>query len=243
MNTIGDVNERHGVGEEDACLALSSLSFDLSVYDVFGLLSAGGRVVLPSSESTAVPSPSYWLSLVSSEGVSVWNSVPAFVELLVGDAEHHGSSLPRCLRLVLMSGDWISPGLPSRLGALRASAVAGGGGDRSVLRVVSIGRATEAAVWSVTYEVVGGVVPPGWSSVPYGVGMRNQPVDVLDETCADGVLRRCDVWTTGMIYLGGLGVAHGHGGESAVAGGSGHSGFRFFHTFIMDGIGRKVKWW
>jgi non-ribosomal peptide synthetase component F len=138
MNTIDDVNERHGVGEEDACLALSSLSFDLSVYDVFGLLSAGGRVVLPSSESTAVPSPSYWLSLVSSEGVSVWNSVPAFVELLVGDAEHHGSSLPRCLRLVLMSGGWISPGLPSRLGALRASGVAGGVlllSERVLLRV------------------------------------------------------------------------------------------------------------
>ena len=30
-------------------LALSSLSFDLSVYDIFGLLGAGGAVVLPGA--------------------------------------------------------------------------------------------------------------------------------------------------------------------------------------------------
>ncbi|HXC24119.1 MAG TPA: AMP-binding protein, partial [Solirubrobacteraceae bacterium] len=46
-NTIRDVNDRFGVGAEDRVLALSSLSFDLSVYDLFGVLAAGGCVVLP----------------------------------------------------------------------------------------------------------------------------------------------------------------------------------------------------
>ena len=42
LNTVLDVNERFGVRADDRVLALSSLSFDLSVYDVFGVLAAGG---------------------------------------------------------------------------------------------------------------------------------------------------------------------------------------------------------
>ena len=44
-NTIIDVNLRNGVGTNDRTLAVSALDFDLSVYDIFGPLSAGGAVV------------------------------------------------------------------------------------------------------------------------------------------------------------------------------------------------------
>ena len=50
--------------------------------------------------------------------MSVWDSVPAFSELLVGQAEISGTRLPSCLRLILMSGDWIPLGLPVRLMSL-----------------------------------------------------------------------------------------------------------------------------
>ena len=40
-NTIMDMNERFGVGEEDRILGISSMCFDLSVYDIFGALSSG----------------------------------------------------------------------------------------------------------------------------------------------------------------------------------------------------------
>ena len=42
LNTVLDVNQRFGVGPQDRVLAVSRLSFDLSVYDMFGLLAAGG---------------------------------------------------------------------------------------------------------------------------------------------------------------------------------------------------------
>ena len=57
LNTILDVNRRFGVGPDDRVLALSSLSFDLSVYDVFGLLAAGGALVIPDAGTTARPAP------------------------------------------------------------------------------------------------------------------------------------------------------------------------------------------
>ena len=133
--------------------------------------------------------------------MSVWDSVPAFSELLVGQAEISGTRLPSCLRLILMSGDWIPLGLPVRLMSL----------SHSDLRVVSMGGATEAAIWSNTYEIVDGRVPVGWSSVPYGVPMRGQSIDVLE----DGSMRRCEPWVVGMIYIGGLGVALGYVGDEA----------------------------
>src|SRR5207244_12636192 len=38
VNTIDAINERFGIGETDRVLAVSALDFDLSVYDIFGLL-------------------------------------------------------------------------------------------------------------------------------------------------------------------------------------------------------------
>ena len=54
LNTVADINRRFAVGREDAILGLSSLSFDLSVYDVFGVLGAGGRLVLPRPRGFAI---------------------------------------------------------------------------------------------------------------------------------------------------------------------------------------------
>ena len=61
VNTILDVNQRFGVGPSDRVLALSSLSFDLSVYDVFGMLAAGGAIVIPDAAATR--NPAHWAEL------------------------------------------------------------------------------------------------------------------------------------------------------------------------------------
>eukprot|EP00966_Prymnesium_polylepis_P188930 4377710-Prymnesium_polylepis.1 len=139
VNTLLDLNERFGIGPADRAIALSSLSFDLSVYDIFGLLAAGASLVVPPHDAVSPPDPERWLELVRSEGVTVWNTVPAFMELLVAHAEHARVRLPASLRLVFMSGDWIPRSLPSRIRAVS---------DCEQLRIVSMGGATEAAIWS-----------------------------------------------------------------------------------------------
>ena len=109
LNTMIDVNERFGVGPEDRVLALSSLSFDLSVYDVFGVLAAGGTVVFPEAERSR--DPQHWAELVARDGVTLWNTVPALMEMLASTAARR--RLPRpALRLALLSGDWIPLRLP-----------------------------------------------------------------------------------------------------------------------------------
>jgi epothilone synthetase B len=80
-NTILDLNSQFGIGASDRVLALSSLSFDLSVYDVFGMLEAGGAVVVPKADSVSPPDPEKWLELLRQEKVTILNAVPRFVEV------------------------------------------------------------------------------------------------------------------------------------------------------------------
>ena len=51
-NTIFDMNEKFNISNKDVFLALTKLSFDLSIYDVFGCFDVGGTLVIPK-ESTA----------------------------------------------------------------------------------------------------------------------------------------------------------------------------------------------
>ena len=90
VNTICDINERFEVTASDRVLALSSLSFDLSVYDIFGLLAAGGTIIFP--EASASASPARWAELIVQEKVTIWNSVPALMEMLVEYAQHRPES-------------------------------------------------------------------------------------------------------------------------------------------------------
>ena len=55
LNTVLDINERFAVGPDDRVLALSALSFDLSVYDVFGRSRPGARSSCPTRRARATP--------------------------------------------------------------------------------------------------------------------------------------------------------------------------------------------
>ena len=81
LNTVVDINRRFRIGAEDRVLALSSLSFDLSVYDIFGLLAVGGTIVFPAGSS--LQDPSHWARLMVQENITLWNTVPALMSMLV----------------------------------------------------------------------------------------------------------------------------------------------------------------
>ena len=188
-NTVVDINERFGVGPDDCVLALSSLSFDLSVYDIFGLLGAGGTVVLPAPGTAR--EPRHWLALANTHGVTIWNSVPALMELAMAQSAAD-SRLPATLRLVLLSGDWIPLSLPDRIRALAPA-----------VELVGLGGATEAAIWSIHHRI--GEVDPSWESVPYGTPLRNQSFAVLNER-----LEPCPALVSGELFIGGAGLAQGY---------------------------------
>ncbi len=190
VNTILDINQRFDVSPQDRVLALSALSFDLSVYDIFGTLAAGATIVVPEVEGTK--DPARWAELMEQHQVTVWNSVPAFMQMLVEYMVSYPEKIPPSLRLALLSGDWLPVNLPDQMKALWPT-----------IQVVSLGGATEASIWSILYPIE--TVDPAWKSIPYGKPLRNQHFYVLNEA-----LDPCPVWVPGELYIGGVGLAKGY---------------------------------
>ena len=196
VNTIRDINERFAVTPGDRVLALSNLSFDLSVYDIFGLLAAGGTIVIP--DPSIERDPSSWAKLVASHGVTIWNTVPALLQMLVDYPGIGAGELDLAsLRLAMLSGDWIPVDLPQRVRTLVGE-----------LEVVSLGGATEASIWSILYVI--GEMNPAWRSIPYGKPMVNQRMYVLNAR-----LEPCPPWVVGHLYIGGVGLAEGYWRDGA----------------------------
>lgn len=190
LNTVVDINRRFAVGPDDRVLALSSLSFDLSVHDIFGVLAAGGAVVVP--RPSELREPRRWAELVGQHRVTLWNTVPALMSVLLDVVADDRARDLAPLRLVLLSGDWIPTTLPDRLRHL---------GHRPT--IVSLGGATEASIWSILHPI--DAVDPAWTSIPYGRPMTNQTVHVLDPA-----MEARPEWVPGVLYIGGVGVARGY---------------------------------
>ncbi len=189
MNTLIAVNNRYKVTEKDSVLALSELSFDLSVYDIFGLLLVGGRIVFVNDEERQ--DPQHWLSLIEKHKITLWNTVPQLAELLVDEARAREMRLDS-IRLYLLSGDWLPLQLPDKIKR-----------QSKDTQVISLGGATEGSVWSIWYEIKN--INPDWKSIPYGYPMPNQQIYILNHE-----LIHSPVGVEGDIYIGGKGVAQGY---------------------------------
>lgn len=189
VNTILDINKRFSIDRNDGVFALSNLNFDLSVYDIFGTLAAGATIVLPDHDKIA--DPAHWKNLILKHQVTIWNSAPALMQALV-DYSFMQDINYGDLRLTLLSGDWIPLNLPDKIRTLAKNC-----------RVISLGGATEASIWSILYSV--GDVQENWTSIPYGKSMANQSVYVFDDHFS-----KCEVNVPGELYIGGVGIAKGY---------------------------------
>ena len=190
-NTIVDVNSRYSVSESDRTIAISALDFDLSVYDIFGMLSAGGAVVTITEDMKR--DPASWKRLIENCGVTVWNTVPAIMSMLLMWNESNEAIGDNALRLALLSGDWIPLDLPEKFYSVFRNA-----------RLVSLGGATEGSIWSNYYDVE---MPLNeeWNSIPYGYPLTDQLFRIVDKRG-----RACPLYVKGELIIEGDGVADGY---------------------------------
>ncbi|WP_052808576.1 non-ribosomal peptide synthetase [Streptomyces cyaneogriseus] len=193
VNLIRWVNGTFAVGPSDRVLFLTAFGFDLSVYDVFGPLAAGGSVRVASEEE--IRDPRRLLDVLDGEPVTFWDSAPAALQQLEPLLALRDPAPSAALRLVFLSGDWIPVTLP---GAVRAAFPGA--------EAVSLGGATEAAIWSNFHRI--GEVDPEWPSIPYGRPIRNARYYILD-----GELRPVPVGVPGDLYIGGDCLACGYHGD------------------------------
>jgi pyochelin synthetase len=195
LNTIVDINRRLDISASDRVLAISALSFDLSVYDIFGILERGGTIVLPAPDRSR--DPVHWLERMNEAGVTIWNSAPALMQMLVTVLESSPIQLLARLRWIMLSGDWIPIELPGRLRRFVPDC-----------QILGLGGATEVSIWSIAHQVE--KIDPLWTSIPYGMPLTNQTIHVLDEN-----YRPCPEGTPGEIFIGGDGLALGYFADEA----------------------------
>lgn len=189
VNVIDWVNSKFGVNGQDRLFFITSLCFDLSVYDLFGILAAGGAVDLIPEED--VRKPETWPARMASSGITIWDSAPAALAQSIPFFEkYQGTSAS--VRLFMLSGDWIPLTLPDQLKRLFPDC-----------KVAALGGATEACIWSNCYEVE--KVDPAWKSIPYGKPIRNAKYYILDRE-----LKACPIGARGELFIGGQCLADGY---------------------------------
>ncbi|MGB0522922.1 MAG: amino acid adenylation domain-containing protein [Flammeovirgaceae bacterium] len=195
VNLVEWVNKEFKVNADDRLLFITSMCFDLSVYDIFGILAAGGTVVMASKEDVQMVDK--LKTLLKNENITFWDSVPTTMNYLISELEMTDPTYQQHdLRLVFMSGDWIPVNLPDRIKNHFPNA-----------QPISLGGATEGTVWSNYFPIheVGEL----WPSIPYGKPIDNNFFYILDKDqhpVPKGVV--------GELYIGGVGVARGYANDS-----------------------------
>lgn len=184
-NTIEDVNLRFEVGKNDRIFGISKLNFDLSVYDLFGLLAAGGTIIYPKAEEYR--NPKHWIELIEKYDITMWNSVPALMNLLLNYQKD--TSVKLGFKKVFLSGDWIPLDMPKRIEKVCPE-----------VNIICMGGATEAAIWSNFYKYM--ACEEEVDSIPYGIPLTNQSFMIVNED-----MENCPVWVKGNIYILGNGLA------------------------------------
>ncbi|KTD46057.1 non-ribosomal peptide synthase [Legionella quinlivanii] len=191
-NTIDDLCMRFNLTDTDTVLALSNLNFDLSVFDIFGLLSVGGTIVIPQEKETK--DVNAWERYLEMESITIWNTVPAYMQILT---KLDTKSVNYQLRLIMMAGDWIPTDLPSKIGVQFPNAIQ-----------ISLGGNTEASIFSCIYYI--DKTSKFVKSVPYGKALTNQHLFVFSSD-----LRPAPYGVVGEIYIGGVGVSLGYWRDDA----------------------------
>ncbi|MFD6397493.1 amino acid adenylation domain-containing protein [Nocardia sp. NPDC060249] len=182
------------LGPDDVWTLFHSTAFDFSVWELWGPLLHGGRLIVVQRAVTR--SPGEFLDLLAEHRVTVLNQTPsAFAELVRADAERTG--IPLALRLIVFGGEALEP---TRLAGWYSRHA----GDAP--RLVNMYGITETTV-HVTHLALDAAHADSSASA-IGRGLPGLDVYVLDSA-----LRPVPDGVEGEIYIGGTQLARGYLGR------------------------------
>ncbi|MEU2057651.1 non-ribosomal peptide synthase/polyketide synthase [Streptomyces bungoensis] len=215
-----------GFGPDDVWTMFHSYAFDFSVWELWGPLLHGGRLVVVPDETAR--SPEDFLRLLADERVTVLNQTPsAFYPLIRADADHPGTGARLALRTVVFGGEALDTG---RLADWWTRHPA------SAPRLVNMYGITETTV-HVTYAPLDPATAADGPASPIGTAIEDLRVYVLDADLAP-----VPPGATGELYVAGEGLARGYLGRPGLtatrflADPFGRPGSRMYRT------GDRAKW-
>ncbi|HEY0603024.1 MAG TPA: amino acid adenylation domain-containing protein [Herpetosiphonaceae bacterium] len=180
INLLESMAEQIEMRSEDTLLAVTTLSFDIAVLELFLPLITGARLVLPSRE--VVADGVRLGALLKDAGATVMQATPASWRLLL-DAQWPGQPNLR----MISGGEALPRELADRL-------LACGSGLWNVYGP------TETTIWSLCTSVAAGAEP-----VSIGRPLANTQIYLLDAQ-----LQPVPVGVAGELYIGGVGLARGY---------------------------------
>ncbi|MFE6763990.1 amino acid adenylation domain-containing protein [Streptomyces sp. NPDC057689] len=186
--------EHYAFGETDVWPLFHSYAFDVSVWEMWGALLHGGRLVVVPFAVTR--SPDEFLDLLVAQGVTVLNQTPSAFRSLVGAARDGDGRLDGlALRAVVFAGEKLEVAdlrpWTDRLGLARTA-------------LVNMYGITETTVHTTYHRLTEGDLDP-LAGNPIGRPLADLTVRLLD---ANGEL--VPVGVPGEIHVGGPGVARGY---------------------------------
>lgn len=187
-NLLCSMREEPGISASDILLSITTISFDLSVPDIFLPLLVGARLVIASREATF--DGKLLKNLLKNSGATVMQATPTTWRILL----ESGWSGDRNLKAIV-GGEAVSPELARKLAACCGS-------------VWNMYGPTETTVWSSRYRVDGREE----RTVPIGKPIANTSLYVLDPHGEPLPYGR-----EGELYIGGDGLARGYFQRPALA--------------------------
>ena len=181
VNLLRSMQQSPGLNSNDTLLAVATLSFDMSVPDMFLPLLVGARLVLASRETAR--DGRLLRQLLEQCRATVMTATPVSWRLLF-DAGWRGSPGFK----VMVGGEAVPADLGRRLAVCCGS-------------VWNMYGPTETTVWSSSYRVG----PREGNVLPIGKPIANTTFHILDEH-----LRPVVEGAGGELYIGGAGVARGY---------------------------------
>jgi amino acid adenylation domain-containing protein len=187
-----------GFGERDVWTLFHSYAFDFSVWEIWGALLYGGRLVVVPWEVSR--SPELFLDLLARERVTVLNQTPsAFAQLAQAEAGRAAASADLTdLRLVIFGGEALDP-------ASLAPWFVRHGDARP--RLVNMYGITETTV-HVTWRPLSAADARGGHRSAIGVPIADLSLAVLDRN-----LLPAPIGVPGELVVGGAGLARGYLGR------------------------------
>ena len=186
MNLLLSFQRELGLTSDDVLVAVTTVSFDIAVLELFLPVITGARVVI-ASRTTALD-PFELSDLLEASGGTVIQATPATWRALIA-SEWTGK--PR-LR-VLCGGEALSRDLAEKLLALG-------------LELWNVYGPTETCIWSTLSRV-----QTGTGGVPIGRPIANTTTYILDAR-----EQPVPVGVAGELYLGGMGLAKGYRGQEGL---------------------------
>jgi len=193
VNHAAAAIDLYRLGPDDRVLQFSSISFDISIEEIFPTLASGGTVVFRETDTPLAGSA--FVDWIAARRLTVLDLPTAFWHAWVGDLAGLGQRVPDCVRLVVLGGEKASAEVYRTWLDV--------GGDRATL--VNTYGPTETSVIATAFQLPAGQVAEPPAEIPLGRPIANTSVYVLD-----GERQPVPIGVRGELHIGGAGVAAGY---------------------------------